>query len=435
VDASSTVSLGSPVTDNEFASAARYIWTNSGTLSIAPGATVNLGDYFTTDELENHFQQLGVNLDLDNHTVNLIGTIDNSAADNPITGGTLALNHSTGPLYLSGGVIDQGTITTRGSDDLVATGSGGTLSGVTLDGTLDMSGTNAVVTVINGLTLDRDLNISGAGDSLQFNDSTGSTLAGGATVHLSGAGAGLFNTGIQTVIVGPGITISGEGANSSISAMPTFFGGSGLTDNLGTVTQKSAGQMTVNDLVNGGTVTVGSGGSVTAQGPFGNAGTVLIAAGGTFSTGAANYIQWAGTTTVDGLLIAANVELLGGLLTGTGFIQADVTSAATVEPGDPFGTLTIQGNYTQTAAGVLLIEIGGPNQYGRLALSGSAALAGTLEVSLLDCYVPAVSTSFQISIFAEYTGGFATEVGLALPHHRSLKPVWNSNGLTLTESH
>ena len=454
VDSSSTVSLGTDVAGfAPFASAARYIWTNSGTLSIAPGATVNLGDYFTTDEFENHFQQLGVNLKLDSYMVNLIGTIDNSAADNPITGGTLALNQSTGPLYLAGGIIDQGTITTRDTDDLVATNTsytddyhfyyafgatpigGGTLSGVTLDGTLDMSGTNAVVTVINALTLDRDLNISGAGASLQFNDGTGSTLAGGATVHLSGTGAGLFNTGILTVIVGPGITISGESANTSISEVPTFFGGSGLIDNLGTVAQKSAGQMTVNDLVNGGTVKVASGGMVTAQGPFGNAGTVWIAAGGTFSTGTANYIQCAGTTTVNCLLIAANVELLGGLLTGTGTIEADVTSAATVEPGDPFGTLTIEGNYTQTAAGILLVQIGGPNQYGQLAISGSAAPAGTLEVSLLDCYVPAVGTSFQILTFAQHTGGFATEVGLCLPHHRSLKPVWDSNGLTLTASH
>jgi hypothetical protein len=51
---------------------------------------------------------------------------------------------------------------------------------VTLDGTLDMSGTNAAVAVINGLTLNTDLNLSGAGASLQFTDGTGSTLAAGA---------------------------------------------------------------------------------------------------------------------------------------------------------------------------------------------------------------------------------------------------------------
>jgi hypothetical protein len=445
VDSSSTVSLGTDVAApfGIFASVARYIWTNSGTLAIAPGATVNLGDYFTTDDFENHFQQLGVNLDLDNYTVNLIGTIDNSAADNPITGGTLALNHSTGPLNLAGGTINQGTISTRGSDDLVATNTsytydyyeyyffgaipigGGTLNGVTLDGTLDMSEPSASLTVMNGLTLNTDLNLSGAGASLQFYDSTGSSLAGDATVYLSGDNASISNFGIQAVIIGQGITISGESANSSIS---------GPIDNLGTVAQDSAGQMTVTGLVNSGTVTVASGGTVTEQGLFVNAGTVTIAAGGTFSTSGADYTQWTGTTIVDGLLSAANVNLTGGLLTGAGTIQANVTNAATVDPGDPFGTLTIQGNYTQTAAGVLVIQIGGPNQLGQLAVTGSATLDGTLEVSLAGSYIPAVGTSFPILTFSQYSGDFATELGLRLPHHRFLSPVWDSGDLTLTVS-
>ena len=111
-----------------------------------------------------------------------------------------------------------------------------------------------------------------------------------------------------------------------------------------------------------------------------------------------------------------------------------MTNAATVEPGDPFGTLTIQGNYTQTAAGLLLIRIAGPDQYGRLAITGIATLAGTLEVSLLDNYVPAVGTSFQILTFAEYTGIFTREIGLAPPRPRSLKPVWDNHDLTLTET-
>ena len=90
------------------------------------------------------------------------------------------------------GEINQGTITTNGPDDLVAFY--GELSGVTLDGTLDMSGSDANIFIINGLTLDTDLNVSGADATVVFFDSTGSTLAVGplvqsATVHLSGAGA------------------------------------------------------------------------------------------------------------------------------------------------------------------------------------------------------------------------------------------------------
>ncbi len=241
------------------------------------------------------------------------------------------------------------------------------------------------------------------------------------------------DTGMLTMIVGQRITISGENPDSTII---------GPIDNLGTVAQNGAGQMTLVEVVNGGSVTVASGGTVTSQGPFGNAGAVIIATGGTFNiatggtfnTTNADYIQWAGTTTVDGLLSAANVDVLGGVLTGAGTIQANVTNAATVKPGDPFGTLTVEGNYTQTADGVLLIRIGGPSQFGQLAITGSATLAGTLEISLLDDYVPAIGTSFQILTFAEYAGGFTTDVGLPLPHHRSLKPAWGSDGLTLMVS-
>jgi hypothetical protein len=424
VDSSSQVWLGSVV--GEYAPVASNIWTNSGTLSIAPGAEVQLGGYFTTDEFEDRFQQLGAYLDLSKYTVVLIGTLDNSPADNPVTGGTLTLDHSTGPLDLLG-QIDGGTLTTRGSDDLVADYSP-ILSGVTLEGTLDMSQPGYNVYVINGLTLDTDLNLSGAGASLDFLD--GSTVSVGpgvrsATIRLSGDGAGISNDSYptETVTIGRGITISGENPNGYIS---------GPIDNLGTITQQGGGQLTLNDVVNGGIVKVASGGMVTVQGPFSNAGTVKIATGGTFSTSGADYTQSAGTTIVDGLLSAANFNLMGGLLTGAGTIQADVTNAATVEPGDPFGTLTIQGDYTQTATGVLLIQIGGRNRYGQLVVTGTATLGGTLEVSLRNDYVPAVGTSIEILTFAQYSGSFATDVGLGLPHRRSLTPVWDTGDLTLT---
>jgi hypothetical protein len=181
---------------------------------------------------------------------------------------------------------------------------------------------------------------------------------------------------------------------------------------------------------------VGDGGTMVANvntsiAGFDNAGTVTIAAGGTFSTFGLDYIQSAGTTTVDGTLVAPNVEVNGGSLTGSGTIQANVINAGTVAPGDTFGTLTIQGNYTQTATGVLDIHISGANAYGQLAVTGSATLSGTLQMSFVNGYVPAVGTDFQILTFADSAGSFTTELGLSLPP-LFLNPVWQSNSLTLT---
>ncbi len=91
-DSASTVSLGSDIAiDPTSAAAASYVWTNQGTITIAAGATVNLGGVFTTDEYVGNFADRGVMVGLANDTVYLTGTMDNSAADNPNTQGTLAL--------------------------------------------------------------------------------------------------------------------------------------------------------------------------------------------------------------------------------------------------------------------------------------------------------------------------------------------------------
>ena len=217
-DAASTVSLGnSPPSFPEPATSGK----TPAPLRSRPVPRSILGDYFTTDEFESGFQQLGADLNLSQYTVYLIGILDNSAADNPITGGTLALNASTGPLYLGvftvwlesieAGVIEQGTITTSGTDDLVA--DDGTLDGVTLDGTLDMSGQGIPSHVMGGLTLDTDLYVSGSDASLYFLD--GSTVAVGplvqsATIHLSGDGADCKPYAAADGTIGRGITISGE---------------------------------------------------------------------------------------------------------------------------------------------------------------------------------------------------------------------------------
>ena len=103
-------------------------------------------------------------------------------------------------------------MTTAGSDDLAATYSGGTLDGVTIDGTLDMSqgsasvtvvsgtldsalnlsGSGANVTVLGGLTLNADVYLSASDTYLYFNDTNPQavnvgTIASSATIHLSGA--------------------------------------------------------------------------------------------------------------------------------------------------------------------------------------------------------------------------------------------------------
>src|SRR5262249_36346838 len=69
--------------------------------------------------------------------------------------------------------------------------------------------------------------------------------------------------------------------------------------------------------------------------------------------------------------------------------------------------------------------------YDRLAVSGSATLAGTLNVTLLDPYLPAVSNTFRVLTYASFTGGFGTLNGLVISTNLLLQATYQSVGLDL----
>jgi uncharacterized repeat protein (TIGR01451 family) len=105
-----------------------------------------------------------------------------------------------------------------------------------------------------------------------------------------------------------------------------------------------------------------------------------------------------------------------------------------VKPGNSPGTITISGNYTQTAAGTLNIELDGTGAglFSVLNIGGTATLGGTLNVTLGGGFVPAVSEAFQIMTFTDGSGSsnFATETGLS-QGSVFLQPTINAANLTL----
>jgi hypothetical protein len=75
------------------------------------------------------------------------------------------------------------------------------------------------------------------------------------------------------------------------------------------------------------------------------------------------------------------------------------------------GTLTINGDYTQGAAGVLNIELGGTTQgvnYDLLQVTGTANLGGTLNVSLFGGFTGTAGDLFDVITYGSRTGNFAT---------------------------
>jgi hypothetical protein len=180
------------------------------------------------------------------------------------------------------------------------------------------------------------------------------------------------------------------------------------------------GDLTVNltdaqtPLVNTGRISVASLRGLSVEGgDFHNAGSVAVDSFGTFLV-TGEYQQTAGSTVLNNgsLTAGTQVTLDGGTLAGSGRVNADVRNNAEVEVGGSgaTGILTVNGNYTQTAGGVLRVRIGGLTpgaDFDQLNITGQATLDGTLTVSLTGGFVPNGGDSFTIMTFGSGSGAFA----------------------------
>jgi hypothetical protein len=93
--------------------------------------------------------------------------------------------------------------------------------------------------------------------------------------------------------------------------------------------------------------------------------------------------------------------------------------------------LNITGTYSQASAGALQIELSGTSHgfgYDTLVATNQATLGGTLQVSLINSFLPALGNSFDILDASSITGTFAT---LSLPALGS-GLVWNTTALYST---
>jgi hypothetical protein len=114
-----------------------------------------------------------------------------------------------------------------------------------------------------------------------------------------------------------------------------------------------------------------------------------------------------------------------------------MTNADRVQVGgnSAAGYLLVFGNYTQTATGILEIELGGLVPGGNhdvFIVAGPASLAGTLTVGLHGTYRPNVGDAFN---FLYATGGisgdFGTCIGLNLGGGLHLLPFHDGFGYYL----
>jgi len=155
------------------------------------------------------------------------------------------------------------------------------------------------------------------------------------------------------------------------------------------------------------------------------------------------YTQSAGTTTVDGTLTAggAGITVTGGKILGAGKLNANVTvggsgTTPTINVGDSgkAGLLAITGSYTQLSTATMNTFVGGSTvgtQYSQLQVSGTAALAGTLTVTLASGFTPALNSTFTILTAGSVTNKFSNST-IAINGSEHFVVSYTSTSVVLT---
>jgi fibronectin-binding autotransporter adhesin len=282
---------------------------------------------------------------------------------------------------------------------------------------------------------------SGAFSGQLTNEFTGivafnATLSGGAVIHTGT----LRGQGRITNVVANGGTIRAENGTLTLAAAGNTNTGrieagagaqvlysQGLTTNSGQIALTGGafdnnnvamgnpgaiagyGTLRTGGLTNTGTVNVG--GSLDVLGPVTNDGTVSTQAG---TTGR----------------FFGPVNGPGGY-PGTGTVMF----LNTFSPGASPAVVNFGGDVVFGSEANLLMELGGTlpgAQHDQLAIAGNAALAGTLDVALIDGFVPGSNQDFVLATYGSRTGTFDAVEFPPLPADLTWSLDYGATALTLS---
>jgi hypothetical protein len=104
--------------------------------------------------------------------------------------------------------------------------------------------------------------------------------------------------------------------------------------------------------------------------------------------------------------VAGSLSLSGGRSLAATPATGTLTNTGSIDLA-PGSTLTVTGNLTQTGSGLLRCSVLDPATFGRLIVSGSAVLAGTLSVNLVSPYTLPYSTALNFLQAQFISGSFA----------------------------
>jgi hypothetical protein len=160
----------------------------------------------------------------------------------------------------------------------------------------------------------------------------------------------------------------------------------------------------------------------------GTGATTSVPSGRTLSAG--SFEVQGGVLEDDGV-VEAPTTLTGGTLQGVGTIRGPLTNTVgVVAPGDPAGTLTVEGAYAQEFGGRLksAVDGSGAGESGVLSVDGNVSLAGLLELASSEEFATAARAGAKVALLT-YTGQLSgqfelTSVIPALSENRTFAPEY-----------
>ena len=360
-------------------------FSNSGTMDLEQGSSLTV-----SGNLSNH-GTVGTNLqNLQGgaNTLTVTGTLTNNAAGTV----TIGANNDTSDVANVGMLANSGTVTvgTGATLNLTSAATDTNSSSITVDGTMSVapgstftnSGTldvedgkmdaaNVVNTSVSNVKNNfSTINISGT----MTNDAGGTVTVGTSATDTFGT---LANSGTITVGTGSSLTLSAAGADSNTGSIT-------VTD--GAMSVASGGAFT-----NSGTLDLETKGTLTVTGNLTNSGTLTT--NNSNLGGGANTITVTGTLTNDigdSVTIGAHSDTADtasvGLLSNAGTVTVDkgATLKLTATGADSnTGSIALEGGSLSIASGGALTNSGTLDEEtgGKLSVGGSLTNTGTLSTN------------------------------------------------------
>ncbi|MBN8944350.1 MAG: autotransporter domain-containing protein [Rhizobiales bacterium] len=260
--------------------------------------------------------------------------------------------------------------------------------------------------------------ISGATRGILIDNGSGGSAYGAITIRNEGTIEGLAGSAIG--IVGTYANVlenSGRITGAGTDAAVQMGDGADTVTNSGLIAAASASGVALDLGAGNDTLTVRGGTFVGAvRGGAGTDALIFDPGAGANQVIDTTFTQFETTRFVSGKSILTGaiesstsiaVEA-GATLSGTGTLTtALLTNSGTIAPGLSPGTLTITGNFAQTASGTLQIQVGAAAA-SRLAISGTATLGGTLEIVAVGT-APLNGTS-RVLTASSVSGQFASVI-------------------------